>query len=104
AEADGGALPGLRRSERDRAHPRRAQGGDRGRGHRGARPPAQRHRRRTMTAPVIVPVSLGERSYDILIGEDLIANAGAEIASRLPGIRVAIVTDGNVAAAHLDRL
>jgi 3-dehydroquinate synthase len=57
-----------------------------------------------MTAPVTVPVSLGERSYDILIGENLIANAGTEIAARLPGIRVAIVTDANVAAAHLDRL
>jgi 3-dehydroquinate synthase len=57
-----------------------------------------------MTAPVTVEVSLGARSYDILIGQGLIANAGAEIARRLPGIRVAIVTDENVAAAQLEAL
>ncbi len=51
-----------------------------------------------------VRVQLGERGYDILIGPDLIARAGAEIAARLPGARAAIVTDENVAAAHLDRL
>lgn len=51
-----------------------------------------------------VTVGLGDRSYDILIGPGLIETAGAEIAARLPGIRVAIVTDGNVAAVHLARL
>ncbi|MCC2687531.1 MAG: 3-dehydroquinate synthase [Rhizobiaceae bacterium] len=51
-----------------------------------------------------VEVGLGERSYDILIGDGLIAAAGAEIARRLPGCRAAIVTDENVAAAHLERL
>ncbi|MEN5277870.1 3-dehydroquinate synthase [Brucella sp. TWI432] len=53
---------------------------------------------------VTVPVSLGERSYDILIGKGLIARAGEEVAKRLPGIRVAIVTDENVAKAHLEAL
>ncbi|MEI5682372.1 MULTISPECIES: 3-dehydroquinate synthase [unclassified Mesorhizobium] len=53
---------------------------------------------------VKVTVGLGERAYDILIGSGLIARAGAEIAARLPGIRAAIVTDENVAAAHLDAL
>ena len=53
---------------------------------------------------VTVPVSLGERSYDILIGKGLIARAGEETAKRLKGARVAIVTDGNVAGFHLDRL
>ena len=40
-----------------------------------------------------VTVRLGERTYDIVIGAGLVARAGAEIASRLPHIRVAIVTD-----------
>ncbi len=51
-----------------------------------------------------VEVRLGDRSYDILIGEGLIAGAGAEIAARLPGIGAAIVTDENVAAVHLRSL
>jgi 3-dehydroquinate synthase len=51
-----------------------------------------------------VPVSLGERSYDILIGSGLIARAGEEIARRMKGIRAAIVTDENVARFHLDSL
>lgn len=51
-----------------------------------------------------VAVRLGDRTYDILIGAGLIARAGAEIARRLPGVRVAIVTDTNVAAAHLGPL
>ena len=53
---------------------------------------------------VTVPVSLGERSYDILIGKGLVDRAGAEVAKRLKGARVAIVTDENVAKAHLERL
>ncbi|MAW87957.1 MAG: 3-dehydroquinate synthase [Phyllobacteriaceae bacterium] len=51
-----------------------------------------------------VAVGLGERAYDILIGSGLVATAGLEIASRLPGSRIAIVTDENVAALHLDTL
>ncbi|KXF79274.1 3-dehydroquinate synthase [Paramesorhizobium deserti] len=51
-----------------------------------------------------VPVSLGDRSYDILIGSGLIARAGEEVARRLKGARVAIVTDENVAGFHLDAL
>jgi len=51
-----------------------------------------------------VTVGLGARAYDILIGGGLITAAGTEIAARLPGIRAAIVTDGNVAAAHLGGL
>ena len=51
-----------------------------------------------------VHVSLGERSYDILIGSGLIARAGQEIASRLPGIRAAVVTDENLAKLHLPSL
>ena len=51
-----------------------------------------------------VTVGLGDRSYDILIGPGLIETAGTEIAARLPGIRAAIVTDGNVAATHLAKI
>jgi len=46
-------------------------------------------------------VDLAERSYDILIGTDLIAEAGTHIRPHLKRPRVAIVTDENVAAAHL---
>lgn len=53
---------------------------------------------------VTVPVVLGDRSYDIIIGNKLIEHAGAEIASRLGKIRVAVVTDENVANHHLERL
>jgi 3-dehydroquinate synthase len=51
-----------------------------------------------------VNVGLGERAYDILIGDGLIGRAGKEIAARLPGMRAAVVTDENVAAAHLAAL
>lgn len=52
--------------------------------------------------PVRVEVGLGDRAYDILIGGGLVARAGAEIAARMPGVRAAIVTDENVAKAHLE--
>ncbi len=51
-----------------------------------------------------VHVKLGDRSYDILIGAGLIADAGSQIARRLPGAQAAIVTDENVARLHLDSL
>jgi 3-dehydroquinate synthase len=57
-----------------------------------------------MNEPVVVPVALGDRSYDILIGSGLVARAGAEIARVLPGARAAIVTDETVAALHLPAL
>jgi 3-dehydroquinate synthase len=52
----------------------------------------------------IVKVKLGKRSYDIVIGERLIAEAGKRIAKLKPGVAVAIVTDGNVAHHHLAAL
>ena len=58
-----------------------------------------------MTAPVaptVVPVELADRAYEILIGPDLLATSGQELARRFPGNRFAIVTDENVAEAHLD--
>ena len=52
----------------------------------------------------IVKVRLGKRSYDIVIGENLLADAGKRIAKLRPGTAVAIVTDGNVAHHHLGTL
>jgi 3-dehydroquinate synthase len=57
-----------------------------------------------VSAAECVRVELGERSYDVLIGPGLIAEAGALIAKRLPGKRAAIVTDENVARLYLPTL
>ncbi|MEX3011596.1 3-dehydroquinate synthase [Hoeflea sp. TYP-13] len=51
-----------------------------------------------------VEVELGDRSYDILIGPGQIETAGAQIAARLPGIRVAVISDETVAGLHLPAL
>jgi len=60
----------------------------------------------TSTAATLtrVPVELGSRSYDILIGAGLIGEAGKLIAERLPKARAAIVTDATVAGLHLPPL
>ena len=60
-------------------------------------PPSERQNAR-------VGVDLGSRSYDILIGGGLIADAGRHIGAVLPGARVAIVSDENVAELHLSAL
>lgn len=49
----------------------------------------------------VVPVNLGARSYQVRIGEGLVARLGAEIAPLLRRKRVAIVTDATVAEKHL---
>lgn len=51
-----------------------------------------------------VPVSLGERSYEIMIGDDLLSQAGAYLNPILRSPRVAILTDENVAPLHLEKL
>lgn len=51
-----------------------------------------------------VPVALGDRSYDILIGEDLIPRTGELITPVLPGKSVVVVTDETVASLHLAKL
>ncbi len=51
-----------------------------------------------------VPVSLAERSYNIAIGQNLIAGAGKSIAPFLNRPFAVIVTDENVAKAHLANL
>lgn len=52
----------------------------------------------------IVPVALGNRAYDIVIGRDAIRTLGERIKALRPGARVAILTDENVARAHLARV
>ncbi|MEM9123169.1 MAG: 3-dehydroquinate synthase, partial [Pseudomonadota bacterium] len=47
-----------------------------------------------------VPVALGDRSYDIHIGPDLLANAPSLIAPYLARSQTAIVTDETVAGLH----
>lgn len=47
-----------------------------------------------------VKVDLGDRSYDIVIGENLLSRAGAFLAPHLKAKRVAIVTDENIHALH----
>ncbi|MFA5581582.1 MAG: 3-dehydroquinate synthase [Paracoccaceae bacterium] len=52
----------------------------------------------------IVDVPLGDRAYEVRIGQGLIAQAGAEIAPLLRRPRVAVVSDETVAGLHLDAL
>ncbi|MEI2735052.1 MAG: 3-dehydroquinate synthase [Rhodoblastus sp.] len=52
----------------------------------------------------IVRVELGARAYDIAIGDGVIAEAGPRIAALAPKAACAIVTDENVARAHLPAL
>ncbi len=51
-----------------------------------------------------VHVPLGERAYDIVIGEKLLEEAGTMLASRFPNRRFGIITDEHVARAQLPRL
>jgi shikimate kinase/3-dehydroquinate synthase len=48
-----------------------------------------------------VTVQLGARSYEILIGDGLLAGVGDQIARIAPGAAAAIITDANVARIHL---
>lgn len=57
-----------------------------------------------MSQTQTVHVPLDGRAYDIVIGPGLIARAGSEIAARRTGLRVAIITDENVAGLHLQPL
>lgn len=51
-----------------------------------------------------VSVSLGARSYDVLIGPGLLAETGRLIATRIGKAKCGIVTDDNVAKHHLATL
>ncbi len=51
-----------------------------------------------------VSVTLSSCSYDVVIGENLLARAGALLASKLPQKRAVVVTDEIVARLHLQTL
>ena len=55
-------------------------------------------------ARTTVPVALGERSYEILIGRGALDEAPAALARLAPGARVALVCDETVAGLHADRI
>ena len=101
-----------RDGRRDAGSPRRAPADARPRreAHRHGSPEIMTHfppRPRPSDAPLHhenVRVALGARSYDILIGAGLLAEAGEKIAAVAPGAACAIVTDANVARLHLPAL
>lgn len=51
--------------------------------------------------PIVVEVALGARSYDIVIGRDLLGSLGARIAALRPGAKTVIVSDDTVAAHYM---
>jgi 3-dehydroquinate synthase len=51
---------------------------------------------------LILPVDLGERSYDIVIGRGVLGDIAGHIAPVLQSKRVAILTDANVAPLYLE--
>jgi len=55
----------------------------------------------TDTAIARVPVELGSRRYDVLIGPGLVERAGELMAGQLGGGQVFVVTDEHVGPAHL---
>jgi 3-dehydroquinate synthase len=67
--------------------------------HKMTSPPAS-----TTNPSKCVSVDLGDRSYDIVIGDNLLQRAGDMIKAVLQGPRVAILTDDNVAPLHLEKL
>jgi 3-dehydroquinate synthase len=54
-----------------------------------------------MHEPIIVPVSLGARGYDIAIGRGVLAKLGDAVKALRSGARAVIVTDETVARHHL---
>ena len=55
-------------------------------------------------APERVTVALGERSYDILVGPELLQQAGPVLRAVLRHPRVFVIADERVAALHFDHL
>lgn len=51
-----------------------------------------------------VRVGLGERAYDIVVGKNVLADAGREVGALTKSRRAFLVTDENVARRHLDTL
>ncbi len=56
------------------------------------------------SGPITVGVALGDRSYDIVIGRDVLASLGERIKALRPGARTAIVTDRTVAQHWLSKV
>jgi 3-dehydroquinate synthase len=54
-----------------------------------------------LAEPIVVPVALAERAYDIVIGRGQLASLGSRIGGLRPGAKCAIVTDATVAKHHL---
>jgi len=52
----------------------------------------------------VVPIPLGDRAYDIVIGHGLLEQAGQRLRAMFPESRFGIVTDDMVAGAQLPRL
>jgi 3-dehydroquinate synthase len=50
---------------------------------------------------IVVPVALGARAYDIVIGRGLIGSLGERIKALRPNAKVIVVTDATVAKYHL---
>ena len=57
-----------------------------------------------ITTPHTLAIDLGPRSYDIVVGEGVLANAGDRIAPIVKDARAFIVTDANVSVHHLHTL
>jgi 3-dehydroquinate synthase len=53
--------------------------------------------------PITVDVALGDRTYDIIIGRDVLPSLGSRVAALRPGARTAIVTDRTVAKHWLEQ-
>jgi 3-dehydroquinate synthase len=53
--------------------------------------------------PITVDVALGDRTYDIIIGRDVLPSLGSRVAALRPGVRTAIVTDRTVAKHWLEQ-
>jgi 3-dehydroquinate synthase len=51
--------------------------------------------------PITVPVALGDRAYDIVIGRGLLSSLGQRITNLRSGARTVTVTDETVASHHL---
>jgi 3-dehydroquinate synthase len=54
--------------------------------------------------PGLIPVDLGERSYDIHVGDGLLARAGEIVEAVAGARRVIVVSDSTVAGLHLEAL
>ena len=54
--------------------------------------------------PIVVPVALAERAYDIVIGRGAIDTLGARIKALRPNAKTVILTDATVAKHHLAKV